>query len=68
MAKILIVNNCNECGHYNFEYGDCLKLDRDVDYEIAIPKDCPLEDYSERSDSDIKTLYEMWKMGELKKD
>ena len=51
MKRILIIETCNECHHFDNEYYSymetCDKLDRTIKRDEAgerpIPEDCPLE-------------------------
>jgi hypothetical protein len=52
--KLLVINICNDCPHFDNEYygyhEKCIKLDRkispriDNNFIFDIPEDCPLED------------------------
>lgn len=53
--KIVIINSCNECPHFDFEYYEylciCTKLDRKVPGVgdiFIMPEECPLETAEER--------------------
>lgn len=46
--KILLIDDCSDCGKYFIRYGSgraCKKLNRKLkDAEGRIPSDCPLDD------------------------
>lgn len=53
MSKILIIDCCDDCPHFDnsyYSYNEtCTKLDRPISrencaVEFLIPKDCPLKD------------------------
>lgn len=51
MAKVLVINNCSECGKWFIRYGystACRKLGRKLVNENGrIPTDCPLDDHED---------------------
>jgi hypothetical protein len=48
MAKILIIESCEDCKHYDNSYYDynreCMELHRVIPMSETIPTDCPLLD------------------------